>query len=115
MTRIRQMGFFALALPSQARFRICRTLVLFVRSLLAMEIDTRIARIVGRLVRRWLALGSKALEAGGGLDERSVHREVLVAQQVPLVGTAHHCIKELLGHAVRQKPLSVLGASGRGE
>src|SRR6266540_7099867 len=73
MTRVRQPGFFALAFPGQARLGISRALVRLIRAPLTAEVDGRIARIVGWLVRRRLVLGSEALHAGRSLDQRPVN------------------------------------------
>ena len=59
---------------------------------------------------RWrLILGTEALQTGRGLDQRAIHGEVLIAEQVPLVGLPDHRVEELPGDVVLQQPLTVLG------
>ena len=55
-----QMGLFTPALLGQARFGIGGALVRCVRTLLAVEVDRRVARIIGRLIRRLLIVGLEA-------------------------------------------------------
>src|SRR6266496_5551615 len=75
VTCVRQTGFFAFAFPGHARLGISRALVRLIRAPLTAEVDGRIARIVGWLVRRRLVLGSEALHAGRSLDQRPVNGE----------------------------------------
>ena len=113
VTCVRQTGFFAFAFPGHARLGISRALVRLIRAPLTAEVDGRIARIVGWLVRRRLVLGSEALHAGRSLDQRPVNGEVLIAQQVPFRGAADHRVEELAGQLVLQQPFAVLGERRR--
>src|SRR3954471_11424063 len=91
LAHVAQPSFFARSFAQQPRIGIGRTLMGGIRALLAVEVDPAIARTsaVRARRRRWLILGSKALETGGGLDERTVHAEVLIAQQMQSIGLEH--------------------------
>src|SRR5436853_4307475 len=85
-----------------------------IRALFAMEVHPAIAaRTAVRPLAGWLILGSEALEAGRGFDQRAVNSEVFVAQQPQLSRLKHHRIKELAGDVVLEQPLTVLGKDGR--
>src|SRR5436189_2267884 len=49
-----------------------------------------------------LSLGRKALEAGGGLDQRAVNGEVLVREQPQRIRLAYHRVEELQGDDMLQ-------------
>ena len=53
--------------------------------------------------------GHEALVTGPRLDERAVHREVVLAEQLALVGQLHHLGEEALHDGVFEQPISVLG------
>lgn len=57
-------------------------------------------------------LGLEALLAGPRLDQRAVHREVLVAEQLALLGKVQHFAKQRLDHRVLDEPIAVLGEGG---
>ena len=110
-----QAGFFARPLLGQQRFGIRPTLMRRIRALFPMEVHPPIAGravAVGPLAGR-LVSGSEALEAGRGFDQRAVHGEVLIAQQVQLIGLRDHRIKELAGDVVLEQSLAILGEDGR--
>src|SRR5919202_2748622 len=111
----RQPRFLALPLAEQPSIGVGRTLMRGVRALLAVEVDGRIAGVIGWLVRRRLVLGPEALEAAGRLDQRAVDREVLVREQAEAIGGQHHLVEELLGHPVPQQTLAVLAERARVE
>ena len=67
-----------------------------------VEVDGRITRIVRRSAARRTILATESLETGRGFDQRAVDREVLIAQQMSLVGLANHHVKELLPNLVLQ-------------
>jgi site-specific DNA recombinase len=113
VAHIRQMRFFATPLLGQSSLGICRALVRRIRAPLTTEVDRRIARIVGRRTAGWSVLGAEALEAGRGFDQRTVHSEMLVAQQAQPSSLAHHLIEEPLGDVVLEQPSTVLGEHGR--
>lgn len=77
-----------------------------------VEIDARVARVIGRRCFL-LRFGLEALQRGPGLDERPVHREVLVGQEIFGAGETHHGIEERQGHVVRHQALTVF-AEGAG-
>ena len=80
-----------------------------------MKVHRGIARVPVRC-RRWATVSPpKALEAGRRLDQRSVHREVLVRQKPSPMGICHHLIEQLLAHTVPKQPRTVLGEDGRVE
>src|SRR5262245_57258757 len=81
VAHVGQLRLEAAPLLGQTCLRIGRTLVCGVRTLLTAEVDRRIARVIGRGVRRWLVLGTEALQTGGGLNQRAVDSEVLIRQQ----------------------------------
>jgi hypothetical protein len=67
---------------------------------LPTEIEARAARLIRRVRRREGLLGREAPLAGPGFDQRAIHREVLIRQQVTLPGLGQHVRKE----GVRQLP-----------
>jgi len=69
------------ALARQPRIGIRRRLVRLIAALLAVKVHRGIAR----LIRRWLLapiLALKTLLARPGFHQRTVHTEVLIAQQI---------------------------------
>src|SRR4051794_37727112 len=110
LAHVAQPSFFARSFAQQPRIGIGRTLMGGVRALLAVEVDPAIARTsaVRARRRRWLILGSKALETGGGLDQRTVYAEVLIAQQMQSLGLEHDRVEELAADAVAEHPRAVL-------
>src|SRR4051812_36432521 len=46
---------------------------------------------------------------GGSLDQRAIHAEALVTQQVQAVRLDHDRVEELATHAMAQQPRAVLG------
>src|SRR5438105_2123617 len=80
-----------------------------IRAVLTMEVDRRIARIVGRRIPGRSILRTEALETRGGFDQRPVNREVLVAQQTQACRLAHDFVEEPLGNVVLEQPPAVLG------
>src|SRR3954469_23823302 len=74
-----ELGFLALALAIEPRIRIRGAGVRLVRALLPTKVDLRISpprRIL--LVRIGAVLGLEALHRGPGLNQRAIHREVLM-------------------------------------
>lgn len=69
-------------------------------------------RVAGIVV---LVPGAEGLEAGRGLDKRSIHGEVVVRQQVLLVRHPDHFVEQGLAHRMHQPLLAVLGEDSRGE
>lgn len=104
-----QFRFLPFALLEQPRLGIGRALMRLVRPLLLVEVDRRVAGIVRRLVARGRIAALEALQAGACLDQRPVHREVLVRQQPPCLRLGDHLIEELLADLVLQQPRAVLG------
>ena len=63
-----------------------------------MEVHPAIGRVVTRAaaaLSAWLVLGTEALQAGRGFDQRAIHREVLIAQQVQPISLQDHLVEEL--------------------
>src|SRR5581483_3731191 len=78
-----QLRYFPPALAQEAGFRIRRAPVGGGRALLAVEVHRWIAWVIigalGRLPIAW----REALQTGRCLDQRPVHREVLIGEQTP--------------------------------
>jgi hypothetical protein len=56
-----------------------------------------------------VVLGPKALHRSPGLDQRTVHREVLVAHQLGSLGLFHHLSKEFRGGLMLDQPIPIVG------
>jgi site-specific DNA recombinase len=113
VSHVRQLRLEATAFLRQACFRIGRALVRGVRALLAAEVDRRIARIIRRrLIGGRLVLRTEALQTGGGLDQRAIHREVLVGKQAECIGLADHLVEEVQRHLLFQQATAVLAECG---
>ena len=84
-----QPSFLPFALPQQAGLGVRRALVSSVAASLPMEVHGRIAPVSVRCGRRVTIPGLEALQAGCRLDQRPVHREVLVRQQQPSPDEVH--------------------------
>lgn len=90
-----------LALPRESQLRICRRRVCLVRTLLAVEVHHRAARIIGRIaVLGRLVLATEALERRPRFDQRPVDGEVVVAHQVSGPRLLDNGGEELPGHIV---------------
>src|SRR5579884_4166357 len=87
----------------QPRFRVGGRLMRVVRPLLPVEMDRRIAGIVGRCGRLAPLLLLKALLAGPSFDQRPVYGEVLVAQQSVLFRDSQDFLEEGLGHVAPEQ------------
>ena len=98
--------FLLLPLVQQALLGIRGAGVGLVAPALPAEVHRRVVRI---LVRRRSLLGPEALEAGRGLDQGSVHAEVLVRQHPFPLGRPHHLVEQGPTRVVCQQPLPVLG------
>src|SRR5512133_3844410 len=73
-----------------------------------MEVHGRVARVVGRRpIFRLLALRPEALQARPRLDERAVHREVLVAHEAGAASRLHDLGEELRRHFMFEQSLPV--------
>src|SRR5258705_868804 len=94
VTRVAQLGFHTPRLPEKSNFGIGCRLVRLVCALLTVEIDRRIAWIIGLVVDGVLRL--EALLTRPRLDERAVNREVLVRQQACFAGQELHPFEELV-------------------
>ena len=78
----------------------------------SMEVDRRVPRIVRRFLST-VVLGSETLQASPRLDQRTVHCEVLVADQLSLPGFGQHLIEKPARHLAINEPLAVLTERGR--
>src|SRR5271157_3619705 len=98
---VTELGLFAGALLGQPRFGVGGRLMSRVLAPLAVEVHARIARIIRwRPIAALLTLGTKALERRPRLDQRPVHRKVLVAGQLQLAGLCHYGTEELARYVV---------------
>ncbi len=107
VSRVTQLGFLALTLLRQPRVGIRRGLMRFVRPLLPVKVHRRIAAAL----RRRFALSVLAFEtlrARPRLQQRPVHREVLVTQQILLAQLRHHPLEKHTRHIAFQQTLAVL-------
>src|SRR5579871_2335685 len=111
---IAQSGSLPRAFLVQPSIRIGAALVARVRALLAMEVHPAIGRVPTRVpwIGRRFILGTEALQAGRGFDQRAIHREVLIAQQVQPIGLQHHLVEELATHVRVQQAVAVPGERG---
>src|SRR5215207_6365256 len=84
LTHVTEASLLPRTLAVQPSVGIGRALVGRIRSFLTMEVDPAIARAatVRALGWRRFIFGPKALEARSGFDQRAVHAEVLVTEQV---------------------------------
>ena len=106
MAHVAQLRFVSTCFAKQPRLRIRLGLVSLVPPLLASEIDAGVARVVRR--RLGLILRLKALLARPRLDQRAVHREVLLRQEPLLPGLLQDGIEEAHVDLAAQKPRTVL-------
>ena len=115
MTRKRKLRFLAKPLTHQPGFGVGRTLVSFVRPFLSSKIRGRIAApVFGRFTGvRLDFLRLKTFHRSSGIDQSTVHREVVVRQQVPLTGLTDYRIEKLQRNGMREQTFSILGKSGR--
>src|SRR5438067_13222167 len=109
LTHVAELGFLARTLATQSGIRVSRALGRGIGTLLPVEIHPPIARIAAVRTLHWrLIFGPEALEAGGRFDQRAVHTEVLVAQQVQLGGLTDHLVKEFAADPMPQQTLAIL-------
>jgi hypothetical protein len=108
---VTQLGFFALAFACQLRVWVCLRFVRLVGSLFPMEVCCRIARIVRRN-RMIVILSLKTLDTRPRLQQRSIHCEVLVGEQIPLSCLLEHSLEEGLSNIPIEQPVAVLGEHG---
>lgn len=108
MTHVTQPGFLPLALAKLLRLGIGGRFMGLVAAPLAMKVPLRIpAPALGRIVRAVLA--PHALHRGPSLDQRAVHRKMLVRGQPPIPGLSHDGLEEPAGDVRFQQPVPVLG------
>src|SRR5512146_2378510 len=82
-----------------------------IAALLAVEVDCRIAGVVWW--RRGTILALKALVTRPGFDQRPIHTEVLVREQIRAPGLSQHVGEELFGDVAFQEPIAILGEDRR--
>src|SRR5512138_2115863 len=80
-------------------------------ALLAVEVNCWIAGVLWWGRRTILAL--KALVTRPGFDQRPIHTEVLVREQLRAPGLSQHVVEELLGDVAFQQPIAILGEDRR--
>src|SRR5437868_13560973 len=95
VSRITQLVFLSFTLLAQHWLRICRRLMRLIRTLLPVEILCGISRII-----RWLLLPTifilETLQTRCCFQQRSIHREMFIAQQPMLPGLLEHLIQKRL-------------------
>ncbi len=109
MSLIAQDRRRGVALAVETRIGIGGARMGVVATRLALPVRLRIApAAVGVLIVR-AVLGTEALLARPGLDQRAVDREVFRGEQITLVGQRHHFGEERFDHFVLEQPVAVLG------
>src|SRR5262252_2948433 len=83
----------------------------FIAARLAAEVDGRIAGIIWWW--RGAILSLKALLTSPRFDQRPVHTEVLVREQVRGTRLSQHVCEKLLSDIAVQEPIAVLGEDRR--
>jgi hypothetical protein len=104
--RVTQLRFLARALLRQLRFGVGGRLMSRVAAALAVEVHRRVAGVDGRLAQ-FPVLAVEALERRLGLDQRTVHGEVLVRKQLQAARLGDHAGEKLARHVVLQQPRPV--------
>ena len=99
--QVAQLRFLALALADQPGIRIGGGRVRLVAARLAAKI-VAIAPVL-------IVLGPEALVRSPRLQQRAVHREVLVADQITQPRQQHGVLEEVLGDRLVEQPLAVEG------
>src|SRR5262245_18700054 len=102
-----QLGFVTLSLAKQTSLRIRRGLVCLVTSLLPMEVHGRVTRIVRRLLLRETLL-LEALQRRPSLDQRAVHRKVLVGGKSSRACLRQHLLEEKRRNVALPQSVAVL-------
>src|ERR1041385_864918 len=107
-----ELGFFAFGLAVKHALRVGGALVGLVAALLSVEIDRRIARIIILGVLDFVIVAAifahKALQAGPRLDQRAIHREMLITGPAFLAREIINLGKEQFGHFHREHSLVIL-------
>src|SRR6187551_2839078 len=99
-----QLRFLARALLQELRLRVSAGFMSGVAAPLAAEIHH--ALVVRVTTGRRLVLAPKALHRGPGFDQRAVHGEVLIGEQLLLTRLAHHRIEEAPRAIFLDQPLA---------
>ena len=102
-----ELGALVLSLAKQLRLRVRRGDMGLVRALLPVPVDPGVSSRARRPVRA--VASAHALDRRPGLDQRAIDAEVLVREQLRLVGLAHHAPQQLSGHLRLDQPVAVLG------
>src|SRR5271170_3025107 len=77
-----------------------------------MEVDARIAGILGRGRGIGMVFAPEALMCCPGLDQGSIDREVLVGEQALSAGLTQYRGKEAVGYLTRQQAIPILTEHG---
>ena len=108
---VAQPGLLAAGLAGQLGLLVGGALVGGVAALLAVEVHTRVARIpVGGILRT--GLGLETLQAGPGVDERTIDGKVFVTDPPVFLGQTDDASEEQFGGLMAKEPLLVFGESG---
>ena len=103
--------FLTMTFAKQPRIRIGGRGVAGVGPVLAVEVSARVATTIWWLVL--IILRAEALQAGPGLDQGAVDREVLAAQELPNPRVAQHRRQEFGRDLTLEQPVAVGRERGR--
>ena len=104
VAHVAELGLPSCGFAIEPAVRISRALVRVVLALLAVEVCAVAVATI---------LGTKALLRGPGLDQRSVHRKMLVRQEWFHLGVVQKLRHELLEGFPVQQAVAVLGEARR--
>ena len=107
-----QLGFLTFSLAQQPGLQVRGALMGGIATPFSMEVHRGIALVIACRLGWVTVPGFEALQAGGRLNQCSVHGEVLVRQQAPPVRLQYHFVEQGLAHPMLQEPLPVLGEGG---
>src|SRR6266436_6970626 len=109
MRPVTKLSFFTRPFAHQKTVRIGARLMGVVTALLTVKIHPAVASIARIVISRsFFTLGPKTLKARPGLDQRPVHRKMIVAHQPRSSGLPDHCVEKQSSHFVLHQPLAVL-------
>jgi hypothetical protein len=95
---------------------ISAALVRGIRALLPAEVHPAIGRVVpgtAAAALGWrLVFRTETLQTGRSFDQRAIHREVLINQQVEPISLHHHLVKELAADVRPQQAFAIPGECG---
>jgi hypothetical protein len=104
---VAQFRFSASAFASQFGIRIGSGFMRVIGPALPVKVHGRIARIIRIIVSRRPFL-LETLQTRARLQQRPIHREMLIRGQIRLLGLIPYLRKKYLRHLVLQQPITVL-------